>query len=99
MQAWLYQLLLSNWRVRRRALGSYDFARSRLAGVNIGLRGLALGGSRGLLAIERFLFHSHCSLAPGFDLSALRNTRVQAEGQTPHHRPPIVKHPNNEAGR
>ena len=39
--------------------GGNNFAGRRLAGVNLRLRGLALGWSGGLLADEGFLFHSH----------------------------------------
>jgi hypothetical protein len=38
---------------------SNDFARSWLGGVNLRLRGLALGRGGCLLADERLLFHSH----------------------------------------
>jgi hypothetical protein len=43
----------------RTALGSNNLAGGRLAGVNLGLRGVALACRCGLLADERFLLQSH----------------------------------------
>jgi hypothetical protein len=48
-----------------------DLARRWLAGVRL-LAGIALGGRCGLLADERFLFHSHCRVH--VYLAVLRNT-------------------------
>jgi hypothetical protein len=64
--------------------GGNNFAGRRLAGVNLRLRGLALGWSGGLLADEGFLFHSHLGFS-SINLTALRNTQVQADGQTKRH--------------
>jgi hypothetical protein len=69
---------------------SNDFARSWLGGVNLRLRGLALGRGGCLLADERFLFHSHFGFLR-FYLTALRNTLVQADGQSFHQASNIFK--------
>jgi hypothetical protein len=61
------------------APSSNDLARRRLAGVSL-LAGIALGGRCGLLADERFLFHSHCRVST-FYLAVLRNTVEQPDGQ------------------
>jgi hypothetical protein len=52
------QLSIERGRVLR-AAGSNNLAGRGLAGVNLRLRRLALGWGGGLLADERFLFHSH----------------------------------------
>src|ERR1700678_4413003 len=57
-----------------------NLARRRLAGVRL-LAGTALGGRCGLLADERFLFHSHCRVST-FYLAVLRDTVEQPDGQT-----------------
>jgi hypothetical protein len=69
---------------------SNDLARSWLGGVNLRLRGLALGRGGCLLADERLLFHSHFGFLR-FYLTALRSTLVQADGQSFRHRSGIFK--------
>jgi hypothetical protein len=73
-------------------LGGNNLAGRRLAGVNLRLRGLALGWGGALLADEGFLFHSHLGFSR-IDLTALRNTLVQANGQTKLQTPAIFKTP------
>jgi hypothetical protein len=47
----------------RTAPGSNNLAGGRLAGVNLGLRGVALAYWCGLLADDRFLLRSHCGVS------------------------------------
>jgi hypothetical protein len=63
----------------RSACGN-DLAGSRLGGVNL-LGGVALGCRCILLTNERLLFQGHLGVS-SIDLTALRHTLVQANGQT-----------------
>jgi hypothetical protein len=49
--------------VANTAPGSNNLAGGRLAGVNLGLLGVALACRRGLLADDRFLLHNHCGVS------------------------------------
>jgi hypothetical protein len=61
---------------------------------------LPLAGVAVFLLLSDFCSIAIVVLLQVFDLTALRNTLVQAEGQTLNHRPTIVKTPENkENGR
>ena len=60
----------------RTALGSNNLAGGRLAGVNLGLRGVALACRCGLLADERFLLQSHRGVSSVYLTAATSHGRA-----------------------